>query len=102
MDIMSTIMPSVRFGSAIRKHHDIIRIATGVNAYSQVLSTTRRREVRGGQGELTLSIWMYDTLRYRYAVLLRMRLPLNSTPIGNIDCMNMFLVILTSLVPSSR
>jgi len=31
-----------------------------------------------------------------------MRLPLNNTPIGNIDCVNMSLVILTSLVPSSK
>jgi hypothetical protein len=44
MDIMSTIMPSVRFGSAIREHHEIIRIATGVNAYSQILSKTRSEE----------------------------------------------------------
>ena len=41
-------MPSVRFGSAIRKHHEIIRIATGVNAYSQVLSKTRSEGRTGG------------------------------------------------------
>jgi len=59
----------------------MMRIATGVNA---------------------LSIWIYETLRYKYAVLLRMRLPLNNNPIGNMDCMNISFVIRTSLVPSRR
>lgn len=37
----------------------------------------------------TLSIWIYATLKYRYAVLLRMRLPLKRRPIGRIERMNM-------------
>ena len=37
----------------------------------------------------TLSIWMYATLRYKYAVLLRMRDALKRRPIGRIDRRNM-------------
>ncbi len=80
-EIMNTITASFLLGSWIRKVHEIRRMATGVNA---------------------LSIWMYATLRYRYAVLLRIRDALNRRPIGRIDRRNMSLVTWTSFAPSTR
>ena len=37
-------------------------------------------------GMRALSIWMKDTLRYRYAALLSHKVPANSAPIGTIAC----------------
>lgn len=50
----------------------------------------------------TLSIWIYATDRYRYAVLLRMSDPLKSRPMGRILRRNMSLLMFTSFAPSTR
>lgn len=45
---------------------------------------------------------MYDTLKYRYAVLLKIKLPEKSTPIGKIERTNISLLIFTSFAPSNN
>jgi hypothetical protein len=45
---------------------------------------------------------MYDTDKYRYAVLDRIRLPLKRTPMGKMLLTNICLVMFTSLTPSSK
>ena len=50
----------------------------------------------------TLSIWMYATDRYRYAVLLRMRDALKRRPIGRMLRRNTSFDMLTSFTPSRR
>lgn len=51
---------------------------------------------------LTLSIWMKETVRCKYALLLRMRLPLKRRPMGRIDRTNMSLDMWISFAPSSK
>ena len=80
-EIMTTIAVSVVDNCFRPNENEMINTATGVNAFS---------------------IWMNGTLRCRYAMLLRIRLAENSTPIGRIFRYQRSIVMSTLASPSSK